>query len=525
MNEEKIVLGPIVGAVSHEKAKIWFYGTFDETGKLKPYCHVFNKAKTTKIPLSPFKFKEISSFPYDIKQNNGSKNKAGKAYIAEIDFPHDGEEFSFGVNYDGTKINDTQLKYTVKRSPEAGDIDFSFGLISCHKIMMEEADDEEKKKDRKRKKEEKKVKKMWGGLHEKMLEKKSAFLIQSGDQVYCDGAWEKSLRLSKEQNAGNPGNLHEKMLNNYRNFYFNSWKFDQVKEVMSTFPQYMIWDDHEIRDGWGSREEDDKNSNYQQVFKAAKEAYLEFQHSHNPEPLKKGAFYYAFHYGSAAFLVMDIRGERKINKDPKESRLMSREQWNEIENWLNTDKAKNSKILFVVTSVPVVHLNRKFGSLGRLIGGDDAVDQWSSIHNLKMRQKLLKKLIEWSGPKNKPVFLLGGDVHVGTEVCMKKKNTEIRIHQITSSPITNKAAWPLDLITAPFSSHFSFRLDGENKEFMCAEIVKRHRKRNFAIIEIKYDNGKPGVILNRFKEGKKVHGLKANYQMCECKNTEYKCDT
>jgi len=492
MSSGKIILGPIIGAVSHEKAKVWFYGTFAEDGSLKPFCHVFNKDKTNQIPGSPFEFKEISNSPYK------KDGVVGKAYAAEIAFPTNGDEFCFGIDYDRAAIDDTDLKYTVKRFPAEGDSDFSFGLISCHKPRKE------------------KIEKMWNFLYDKMSEKKSGFLIQAGDQVYCDNgsendknnAWKKSNELLKKDSPGTDDDQHKQMLDLYRDVYFNNWEFPEVQKVMSTFPQYMIWDDHEITDGWGSVK-DHFNETSQKIYKAAKEAYIEFQHSHNPEPLKKGTFYYAFNYGSAAFLVMDLRGERNI----KEERLISDDQREEIKKWLDSDKIKNSKILFVVTSVPVIHLSRSFGSLGSII--DDIADQWSYKHNKIERQKLLQNLIQWSGPENKPVFMLGGDVHVGTEVCIKKDNTNIRLHQVTSSPITNKPAWLLDFFLAPFSSSFHFSLDEEKKEFISAKIVRKHRRRNFALIEVKYNNGKPDVTINMYREGRR--SLRTNKLMDACK--------
>jgi alkaline phosphatase D len=504
----KITLGPIIGMVDHKKAKIWYYGTFAEEGSTKPYCHVFNKDKTSAVTGSPFEFKAVLDPPYE------KDGELRKAYVAEIKFPAEGEEFSFGINYDPGNIGTGELKYMVKRFPAGGDMDFSFGLISCHKP---------------RKKKLKRIDKMWGFLHDKMLDKKSSFLIQAGDQVYCDNsdtysinAWEKSVELI-ENSPGISAKQHKQMLDFYREVYFSGWEFPAVQKVMSTFPQYMIWDDHEIEDGWGSKKEDFEPIG-QGVFRAAREAYIEFQHSHNPEPLKKGELYYAFHYGAAAFLVPDLRGERNITKET----LIGSSQWNKIENWLKTDKVKNSKILFVVTSVPVVHLSRKLLWLSKLVTfffeavKDDVADQWTYKHNRLDRQRLLKLLSDWSGPTNKPVFILGGDVHVGTEVCMKKRKSETRIYQVTSSPITNNTATLLDFFTAPLTGRFHFKLDEEDKEHMCAKVVRRHRKRNFAIIEVKYDSGKPAVTLNMFRQGEKEP--KTRDLICYCKKIKYKGD-
>jgi alkaline phosphatase D len=506
-----IILGPIIGAVDHLKAKIWCYGTCGQEGQedIKWFCHVFDKDKTTKIPGSPFVFNVVLGPPHKYKKD-GTLNKG---FITEIVFPADGEEFSFGINNDAANIEAGELKYAVRRFPGEGDKDFSFALISCHKP---------------RQKKLKHIPVMWKMLYDKMKEKNAGFLIQSGDQVYCDNgdkytvnAWEKSLELANSK--AQPGDEeHRKMLDYYRQVYFDGWTFDAVQHVMSSFPQYMIWDDHEVEDGWGSREEQFRPAE-QAVFKAAKDAYYEFQHSHNPDSLKQGGMYYAFHYGAAAFLAPDLRGERNITTET----LMSGTQFGEIKKWLESDRVKNSKVLFLVSSVPLFHLNRKLFSMSKVVTfflkdvRDDVRDQWSSLEqNKEARRKLLRMLIDWSGPTNKPVFILGGDVHVGTEACIKKAGSETYLYQVTSSPITNNTAKLLDWFTAHIGNKFRFRLNDDRTEYISAKIIRRHRRRNFAILDVSYKDGEPQVKLNMYRQKKKEP--KTRDYHCDCKKIKYK---
>ena len=44
----------------------------------------------------------------------------------------------------------------------------------------------------------------------------------------------------------------EEMLSWYRDIYRGYWGFESVQRVFESFPTYMIWDDHEIVNGWGS---------------------------------------------------------------------------------------------------------------------------------------------------------------------------------------------------------------------------------------------------------------------------------
>ncbi len=480
MAKEDIVLGPIIGGVNHETAKIWFYGLFDDEGIKKPWCHVFNEEKTQKIQGSPFGFDEVSEPPHE---HNGILHKA---FVAEIRFPAEGEKFYFEIAYDNADTVTRQLPNSVKRGPDKGDANFSFGLISCHKAYKSTS------------RNKKITTTMWDLLYEKMVEENSCFLIQAGDQLYCDNndnhAWKKSVEVVEQNN-------HQKMLDFYRDVYLDSWDFPEIRKVVETFPQYMIWDDHEITNGWGSKKV--HSEKYKAIFKAARQAYVEFQHSHNPSSLTQGELYYAFHYGNAAFLVMDLRGHRDITQagDSDKSPLVGQEQWGKIQEWFQSPKVKESKALFVVTSVPVIHLSRRFGSLGWL--KSDIADQWSTTQNKHERRKLLKLLYDWSGDQNKPVMILGGDVHVGTEICIvEKENKKRTICQITSSPITNKPAWLLDFFMAIISKRFSFHLDAEHLQNVKGTVLRRHRRRNFAIINVKYENNAPKIELHMYRKGK-----------------------
>ena len=50
------------------------------------------------------------------------------------------------------------------------------------------------------------------------------------------------------------------------------------------------------------------------MFRAARQAYMEYEHSHNP-CTTPGDFDYAFQRGGCAFYVLDGRGHRDIERD------------------------------------------------------------------------------------------------------------------------------------------------------------------------------------------------------------------
>ena len=472
----RIILGPIVGGITPCSAKVWIFSS-PVKGDQRPECHVYKDEACTE-EISKFKFDTLSD---SVHRCGGIK---GVAELAIISFPEGLEKIYYKIK-PGVKNNDRV--YSIRTFPTSTkEIDtLSFGLISCHHPSFHPVKDE------------KNVASMWKNLGEKMKKHDSRFLIQAGDQVYCDHKRFNACEMSLKEIP------NERRLWYYRQAYLQSWYFPEVQEVMRSFPQYMIWDDHEIANGWGSEKKHSRDGKYQEIFDIACQVYNEFQHSHNPDSFSKGEYHFAFNYGPVAFMFMDLRGHRDITlfnpKRPEDSSpLVGEDQWDDFTSWINSKVVKESKILFVITSVPVCHLSRKFGSLGKL--KNDIADQWSASHNKFERRRLLKMLYNWSGDTNKPVFILGGDVHVGTIANITEKNKTI--YQITSSPITNTPAVLLDLVMAKISNKFHFHLEENKKRPVDGKILKRFRRRNFAILNIKFVNNDPRVELYMYSQNK-----------------------
>ena len=285
-------------------------------------------------------------------------------------------------------------------------------------------------------------------------------VIAGGDQCYSDGVetldiWNHLNRVMRKEN----GNLfpdQEAMVSWYRDIYRGYWGFENVKRVFDSFPTYMIWDDHEIGDGWGSHylhREDGQDGLRQllpkfkergltrnegielveRMFHAARQAYIEYQHSHNP-PTENGIFDYGFQRSGCAFYVLDGRGQRNIERE--NYRILGREQFDRFTSWVETLTADKTPFLFVVSAVPMLHTrtvvvqaDEKLGSLG-----DDLRDSWEhEIHQIE-REALMKVLFA-AAARGIKVSILSGDVHVSAVFSLEDGQGN-RIYQLTSSAIT-----------------------------------------------------------------------------------------
>src|SRR5215216_4617266 len=76
----------------------------------------------------------------------------------------------------------------------------------------------------------------------------------------------------------------------YRRHYVNTWSQPDVAAVLGSCPNVMMWDDHEIFDGYGSNDNDHTPAAMAR-FQAAAQAFTEFQMPLSPpEPIGGAGF-------------------------------------------------------------------------------------------------------------------------------------------------------------------------------------------------------------------------------------------
>ena len=289
-------------------------------------------------------------------------------------------------------------------------------------------------------------------------------VIAGGDQCYTDGVptldiWRYlNRRMRKEGETLLPDEAS--MLSWYRDVYCGYWGFPSVQEVFDSFPTYMIWDDHELGDGWGSyyaREDgaggivhrmlptfEEKGLTHaeghqlaERMFRAARRAYVEYEHSHNPHT-EEGVFDYSFRRGGCAYYVLDGRGHRDVNRES--FRILGREQFERFQDWVTELDPKEAAFLFVVSAVPVLHtraglVNADERWLIEHAGLDDDLrDSWEHEIHDEERGALLEVLFG-AAARGIRVCVLSGDVHVSAVFSLDDGEGR-RIYQLTSSAIT-----------------------------------------------------------------------------------------
>src|SRR5262245_19939063 len=165
----------------------------------------------------------------------------------------------------------------------------------------------------------------WAALRQFIEAAEPRFLILMGDQVYLDGG----TSVWDEHFDSEPSVRRAAMAEKYQ----ENWSRDAVQAVLANITTYMMWDDHDIRDGWGSFAPDSPTlaqllpawapifQKHDAYFEDAREVYWHFQACRNPLPEhvqqppahgKRQALPFVFRCGRTAVLIVDGRGDRDL---------------------------------------------------------------------------------------------------------------------------------------------------------------------------------------------------------------------
>ena len=336
-------------------------------------------------------------------------------------------------------------------------------------------------------------------------------LLMGGDQLYFDSIWEdvKELKgwigLPRAEQLTFPVSaaLDAQIADYYFTLYASRWLPKErhawgsgsstldAAQALARTPTVMMWDDHDIFDGWGSYScEMQQSPLFQRLFHHARRAFWVFQMQHVasmlPElavrddvqvrandplfkriewskVLKKDAlalplmdqqpgFSFAHAVGPVQLLVADLRTERSREQ------VLGPDTWDALKNWLRQLPENNRshpgvrcQHLLFLSSVPVVHPKLtlaeafldNFGSEHVLdSSADDLKDHWTHDDHEGERLRLLETLFATAKAKRCRVSIISGDVHVAAQGVAYRKNVGpqdnwAQIQQLTSTAVVH----------------------------------------------------------------------------------------
>ncbi len=258
----------------------------------------------------------------------------------------------------------------------------------------------------------------WGGRgHGRLREliehpARADLVLHVGDQVYFDL----------------PNPWRRPTVENYRRCYRRAWSHDPgLSHVLAHRPNYMIFDDHELVDGFAN----DRRYWYRRRRAAdfrgpALEAYRQMVHARQPHSFGPSPLFYSFSHGAVQFFVLDVRSERWLGAGrAPPAQLISSSQLFALERWLIAHKAAPK---FVVSPVPFVFSVR--GGSGR------RNDKWTGPLFVAQRARLLETIARH---RIERLCFLTGDMHTTGQATMEVKlrgtDAPRRVFELMASPL------------------------------------------------------------------------------------------
>ncbi|RLT93800.1 alkaline phosphatase D family protein [Ketobacter sp.] len=300
---------------------------------------------------------------------------------------------------------------------------------------------------------------LWQRMRESHEKEPFALLLMGGDQLYADEmwgsvsslkAWGKLPRSKKTaRNTRFTKTMQQQVERFYEDLYRSRWSDPDMAYMYASVPNVMMWDDHDIFDGWGSFPKDMHECNvFQGIFQIARHYFELFQirSRHNTSLLNPAAEHYAFAFQFRGYhiLALDNRAERTLQQ------VMSATQWQDLIHYFN--QHANSGHLLLLSAVPVVY--RDFSFTESVVDAtpweeeltDDLKDHWRAKEHQCERARLVMRLLENHKRRQGKTVILSGDVHIGClGVINDRRDGGHRIHQVVSSgivhPAPSRIAW------------------------------------------------------------------------------------
>jgi hypothetical protein len=274
-------------------------------------------------------------------------------------------------------------------------------------------------------------------------------LLQGGDQLYADPVWQVVPALRKLLNrftVASPSDRFEPATAAEVDDYFfqrytELYAQPEMAGVLASVPSLMMWDDHDIYDGYGSHPPAwQRSAVHRGVFAAAARHFRLFQLG-LAEDETAPAFYSGdrTHFGwshridDIGIVAPDLRSTRTFE------RVMSDHAWREFESLLET--MRDCRTLVLISTVPIV--NADVGLAERLFSilpasvqyRNDLRDQWQSPAHRDEWRRMLALLLDLAERSGVRVLVLSGEIHLAAAGTARRGEAVLR--QLISSGIAH----------------------------------------------------------------------------------------
>ncbi|HLW28887.1 MAG TPA: alkaline phosphatase D family protein [Kiloniellales bacterium] len=291
---------------------------------------------------------------------------------------------------------------------------------------------------------------LWYRLREEHEASPFHLMLHGGDQLYADPVWdchpgfEQWQKASRREKQTQP--FSEEMRTAAFNFYVERYSMVYGQKptawLLARVPSLMMWDDHDIFDGWGSHPDWLLDSPVAAgIFQAARKAFCLLQLGFNPdEEEQEGALDPGGHslgwlcrFSDYTVVAPDLRSERRPNQ------VMGAPGWNGFRRALEAEP--EGRRILLLSSVPTLGprlswIEAGIGIIPKLRRyEDDLRDQWQSRHHREEWIRYLSLLEQQANAHGQQITLLSGEIHLATQAEMQLASGPL--HQLVASGISH----------------------------------------------------------------------------------------
>jgi hypothetical protein len=209
--------------------------------------------------------------------------------------------------------------------------------------------------------------------------------------------------------------------------HLHGGSFASFDTMFSKVPLCGIWDDHDIRDGWGSQGDEYTPQNgiwtlaapLRPFYLSARRAYIDHFYSLYQNPggnvntlvNSNDDLHQEITVGGKRCFIFDLRS----NRNSRENRVISDAQMQAFFQWV--DNLNDGEEVVIVSSIPLFfsymeNMRNIYKTLNAEIK-DDICDAWDSPNNVGQRDEIISKLLTARIRKHIRPYVVSGDVHSG----------------------------------------------------------------------------------------------------------------
>lgn len=223
---------------------------------------------------------------------------------------------------------------------------------------------------------------MWAKVLDRVQNDNIELCVLGGDQVYMDETFERYMKKYKKLDQKERFRMIKKV-------YHQFWSHPSYQQTLAQVPSILMWDDHDLNDGFGSRSDSFKGNELNEHWTAYKidlsKAFFAFQAVRNPGQNNPSNNYsFKLDTSNYSIVAFDLRSER----NSKKKEMLSESSKKKAEQLLLSE---GDSPLFLLSPVTVTRIN---ASIEAIIGqlANAAWGSWKILgHGANF-----KKVLAWN---------------------------------------------------------------------------------------------------------------------------------